>query len=240
MTNVKLLLFIPLFLLIGGIPVFAQSEDLKDVSNQFTNNTGVTNFESSPVLIDVVEKVLPGSLTGWVAIISGIATIMLVIVVWNQMIVTKKDISSRLRPWIAPVGVKAALLKFPDGRIIEYEDISRNAYPYDKKPETVIMKITIKNVGSIPASKIDYRLLKSEKEITREEIEKVKISKQEGFILPNETSSINYEVPLQKFEKEQYYLAILIVYKVNDKSISKVGKIWKIKGNSRELVIDWI
>jgi len=137
----------------------------------------------------------PENLTDWVLIISGIATTALLFFVWRQFAISKKDVSTRLRPWIAPIDVKADNVIFRDGSVEEYDkymdDVaSGKSIPL---PKSVGMSISLKNAGTIPGTNVTYRFRKQSKQFSKENLKDYGIT-DIGILLPGEYDQYLFDI----------------------------------------------
>lgn len=155
---------------------------------------------------------------------------------------TRAEMSVSLRPWIGVIDIQAEAYLFEDGSVENYEAV-QNMITKGKslrgKIKNVSMDILIKNVGTLPAKDVQYRLLLSDKTITRTEVESAKIT-DKAVLLPGEKDHTGYDIGLKQFDSRiTYYVGICVEYDVN-KRMEHSGKIWELSGNTRKIIEDWI
>ncbi len=185
----------------------------------------------------------PENLSEWIVIISGIATAVLVIIVGIQLAITKKELDSRLRPWIDIGELRLEYIFFKGGAQMKLNQAVKKIENDEKaEPETSSYLLRIKNVGKLPTYAM-YTELIANKEIKIEEIEQSKDKKlYDHSFLPGSEDTLSSEFSYNDLEegKKEFYYGILVEYLLKGKTKSKIAKIWQVEIGGVRLVETWI
>lgn len=182
----------------------------------------------------------PESFVNWILVISGIATTALVLVVWRQFAITKKEMESRLRPWVAPTTLRPTFVIFENHTNEPYESfmIDRKKFP---DPELIQYSISIENTGQIPAKKIKQKFTNTKIKFDKNSLEDIEPSKGTFSLIPGGKQTIIFTTPFKEIKKDEiYYVGLSLEYDIDNKNKGKSGKIWKNAKLNHEVLEDWI
>lgn len=180
----------------------------------------------------------PDNLTDWIVVISGIATAILVIIVGRQLSITKKEIESRLRPWVLPVSITPTFVTLKNGDTWDFDEIMLEMRKdHVQQIDVIHYEILFINSGTIP-TKTSYALLGQKEKFTRNAFND-KPMDHTLTMAPNHNYNDHVKVPDKELRNGQkYYAGISLEYILNNKKI-KSGAIYEITGNNRDLSEDW-
>ncbi|MCH7648465.1 MAG: hypothetical protein IIA83_07660 [Thaumarchaeota archaeon] len=141
---------------------------------------------------------------------------------------------------VSPVSIEPVLIQFKDKSMLEFKEAIDliKAGKNQSEPVTTVYNVTLKNLGSIHAeSKV--RFLLSEKEFTKEELEKKTF--EVIHLMPGEETIFRADLSYEKlFKGNSYYVGTTIEYYIDAKKKSKVGRIWRVKYLTRTKIDSWI
>ena len=159
----------------------------------------------------------------------------------KQTNLMKKEIESRLRPWLSPINIINTLVSFQDESVVSLDDANEQIRTKQNKskPSSLIYELQVKNFGAIPC---EYRIktINGESKIEKKDLEKrSKISTY--TIMPGETKFSHAKLAHDYLKNGGiYYVGILLEYNIDENRISKIGKIWKIDYKSTDCTSEWI
>lgn len=184
----------------------------------------------------------PETLSEWILIISGIATAGLVLVVWRQFALTRKEMDTRLRPWVAPVKFETSHVVFPNETNEPYDRFMENRGKFPTEPTSIQYNITVQNTGTTPSTKITKKFLSRKRKFSRKYLEKLVSDENEFFsLMPGSTQNIlaltNYK---DIVAGEAYYIGLALEYEISKKKKGYSGKIWMVEKLGHQVLNDWI
>ena len=183
----------------------------------------------------------PENLTDWIVIISGIATAVLVVIVSRQLVITKKEMDYRQRPWVAPITPEPKFMTFHDKSILDFDEAVDIiiAKTNKSKPDKRIYVVKIKNTGTIPAI-VTYGSILQKKKFTLEELKTAKKIITDVLIMPGSDDDHVFTISDEDLQKNKiFYAGLYLEYLVHKKK-SRVGKIWSIEAGRVRSLTDWI
>jgi len=172
----------------------------------------------------------PDNLTDWIVIASGIATAVLVFLVWKQFGATKKEMESRLRAYIG-------INELEHKRTLFANDISIDTNEANKlmsSPDFTIAQVgriyhmKMKNVGGMP-TKVEIKHLRKDVKFAKEELDRSEI-KINIPLVPQQEDHITVNVPWNTLkEGGSIFAGLMIKYYPHKGKKCKVWRIWEIK-----------
>lgn len=190
-----------------------------------------------PVFVKILKELHPETALDWVLLFSGAATVFLVAIVWMQTSTTRKESNTKLRPWIRIEDVsydKSGLVKLKNGKSVFWKDYWSDRTSMDpNEVSQIFVHSSIINGGATPSEKTRTQSFYSEnkinKTILRDRGKKLLMLP----LMPSEEQKWAYvfdpSTYLNSF-KTSFYLAAECTYKVDKKTIHRLGKIWEMKG----------
>lgn len=154
----------------------------------------------------------------WVSVGAGIATVVLVVIVWIQARQTQQQMDSTIRPWI---GARFRL---------QFEN-----------PNTLMLAYT--NYGQIPPQNITAHALISDKQITRSDIleSSVTYTRDLGTNMPNMDKEFRINTTTEQYQSAMagtsFYVGIIIQYRYANKKKGVYGVIYHYKRENQLFAI---
>ena len=176
-----------------------------------------------------LETLIVSGISGIAAFTIAVFAIIQAYSTKKQTNLMKKEIESRLRPWLSPIDIVPILVSFQDGMVISFDDANEqmNTKQNKSKPLSQIYEFKIKNFGAIPAQS-QVKIIHKKSKIEQKDLEKQsKIFK--PIIMPGETKSYSVKFDYDYLKDGGiFYAGVLLEYPIDENQISKIGKIWKI------------
>ena len=172
----------------------------------------------------------PDNLTDWIVIASGIATAVLVFLVWKQFGATKREMKSRLRAYIGIGELEHKRIHFANDTLIDTNEANKLISSPDFKilPVGRIYHMKMKNVGGIPTT-VDIKYLQKDVKFSKEELENSKVKKNIPLV-PQQEDHISVNVSLNTLDEGgSIFAGLMIEYNPHKEKKSKVWRIWEIK-----------
>ena len=182
----------------------------------------------------------PDNLTDLIIIVSGIATAVLVYVIWRQFSITKREMESRLRPWVTIDLDGPKWIRFESRGIVDYLEFVDDPQKHLKfKPISISFDIKITNSGRIPAQ-THGKLLQDHNKINKKDLENLD-EVTPAIVMPGQTEystvALSYKELL--IDDKIFYVGVVVEYEVNSKT-SVIGRIWKVGSSKITVVDEWM
>ena len=224
-------------------------EKIKVINNKISEITtaevGVYGKDKDvPVFVDVLEDFYPETLLDVALIVSSIASIILVLIVYKQTQTAKKDSEVRYRPWIRIEDVRLderGHVESTSNKIVKWSKHWEDGGTVEEIKKIIVGSGAF-NGGALPtgASRIQSKF--SLTELNPELLRKIGSIFPITPIMPQETQLWKYSFSRKTFEKsfsEPFYLGAECIYKVDENTTHRIGKIWKITGSSGNVEKYW-
>lgn len=186
----------------------------------------------------------------WFAIIASLSALAVAIVTAIGLYKTNKstqksnsfletDLKSRLRPWVFPTYFGPTYVHL-NKKGIDHKIWAESDNP--EKPTGVRFGIRIKNNGLLPAKNFQFKTLEiSEKQITKEQIEKREYNSSIRDIFPTEETDLDAEMSYDKFselEEKELWVATMMKYEIDEERSQIIGFIGYLsRGSGRKRAI---
>ena len=182
----------------------------------------------------------PESLLNWILIISGIATTGIVLLVWRQFALTKKEMEYRLRPWVSPTTLKTSHVIFQDKTNERYDKFMNDPNKF-RVPSFIQYNITIQNTGTLPAKKITKKFLLQKEKFSRDKLNTISDEKDTFSLMPGSTQNILCQCPYKEIKAgEIFYIGLALEYEIDKNNKGNSGKIYENSKLHYEVLEDWL
>jgi len=222
-----------------------------------TNNVFTEHANNDIQVISYVAKLQhdTNSISLKAVIISGAIGIITTSVIIASLIISNKqnsltkmqvqaalnEQSSRLRPWVAPVGITATYIEFQNsvnGTVLYDAGIDLIVKGTESESNAIIsFAINVKNVGTMPGLEVKYRYMEQRDSFNRDHLFSSDIVRTIS-LMPEEKDDYVVEIPMIETDIG-CYVGLGVEYLVG-KSMMKAGKIWNLTSNDEILTDSWI
>ncbi len=98
-------------------------------------------------------------LAQWGSFLSGVTAVVLIVIVWQQFVLEKDEIASRLRPWVGRHDLIHNGITLTDGRWLSEEEAGALKSIDKATVKSREFVLQVKNYGELPAENLALRLI---------------------------------------------------------------------------------
>jgi len=180
-------------------------------------------------------------------------SIITAIIIWKKMSesnklvknsneLLKKDIDSRIRPWVMAGETKPNQVIFEDDSVQYYDVWAKDPskFPFDVKE--VLVRMELINSGSMPAKKFRKKIASSHSILDKNSFADIRFDELSVKLMSNQKHFVNWHIPWADWKNRPsnpLYLGILFEYEVEENKTEESGLIVNMGHAGTHVIKSW-
>ena len=156
---------------------------------------------------------------------------------------TRKELDSRMRPWLRIEHLTFEFVILADKTIVTWDEYWNNKGKYLSLLEKISLVTKVTNVGPLPAINATGKFHETSNTISRNTFSTRSEATSPHLLMAGDYFPKHFDISAEIFNKSSekpYHIGLVVQYEINEKNTkNEVGKIWFVQGNNISLVDSW-